>query len=92
MDNYAAIIDVRQFSSAVKHKTIFSVWDSLAKGKGMLLVNDHDPKPLYYQLAAEYPDMFTWRYLEQGPGCWRVEIYKTQVSGVNQETQIGGTD
>jgi len=39
-------------------------------------VNDHDPKPLYYQLEAEYPKQFSWTYLESGPTVWRVEIGK----------------
>ncbi|MEZ5160013.1 MAG: DUF2249 domain-containing protein [Marmoricola sp.] len=38
------------------------------------MVNDHDPKPLWYQFSAEYPDRFTWDYLESGPDVWRVRI------------------
>ena len=30
--------------------------------------------PLSYQFLAERPDTFGWRYLEQGPETWRVEI------------------
>ena len=41
------------------------------------MVNDHDPKPLYYQFAAEHKGEFTWDYLEQGPAVWRVRIGKT---------------
>ena len=39
-----------------------------------VLVNDHDPKPLYYQFAAERAGTFTWQDLEEGPEAWRVEI------------------
>jgi len=42
----------------------------------MILVNDHDPKPLYYQFAAEHPGRFEWNYLMAGPEVWRVEIKK----------------
>ena len=52
-------------------------WDTygqLAAGGGFELVNDHDPKPLYYQFEAEHPGQFTWEYLEQGPEVWRVRI------------------
>lgn len=76
MERYAATIDVRQFASAVKHKTIFTVWGTLTGGTCMLIVNDHDPKPLYYQLAAEYPEEFEWSYVENGPERWQVEIRK----------------
>jgi uncharacterized protein (DUF2249 family) len=37
-------------------------------------VNDHDPKPLYYQFQAEIGPKFEWQYLEQGPEVWRVRI------------------
>ncbi|MHB1250237.1 MAG: DUF2249 domain-containing protein [Polaromonas sp.] len=39
-------------------------------------MNDHDPKPLYYQFDAEHPGEFTWDYLESGPETWRVRIGK----------------
>ena len=38
------------------------------------LVNDHEPKPLYYQFMHERDGLFTWEYLEQGPETWRVRI------------------
>jgi len=37
-------------------------------------VNDHDPKPLRYQLAAERPNLFGWTYEAEGPDVWRVRI------------------
>lgn len=67
-------IDVRELPPPQKHPAIFAMYESLAPGESMLLLNDHDPKPLYYQMAAEMPDQFTWEYLEQGPEVWRVRI------------------
>jgi uncharacterized protein (DUF2249 family) len=46
----------------------------LEAGESFILVNDHDPKPLYYQFQAERTGEFTWEYLEQGPAAWRVRI------------------
>lgn len=40
----------------------------------MILVNDHDPLPLYYQFAAEHIGAFRWEYEESGPEVWRVRI------------------
>ena len=54
----------------------FSFVNELAVGRSFILVNDHDPKPLYYQLEAEYPKQFSWSYVESGPTVWRVEIAK----------------
>jgi len=39
-------------------------------------VNDHDPKPLYYQFQAELGPVFAWDYLETGPEVWKVRITK----------------
>lgn len=73
----ANIVDVRSLVPAQRHEKIFQLVDELAPGTSFILVNDHDPKPLYYQLAAEYPNQFSWTYLESGPVVWRVEIGKT---------------
>ena len=67
-------LDVRTQPPARRHELIFDTYDNLAPGEGFVLVNDHDPKPLYYQLAAEHPDQFSWDYLEEGPEAWRVRI------------------
>lgn len=72
----AEIIDVRSLVPAQRHAKIFERVEGLAAGAAFVLVNDHDPKPLYYQLEAEYPNQFSWTYLERGPDVWRVEIGK----------------
>ena len=70
-------LDVRKEVPARRHELIFETYGELAPGAGFVLVNDHDPKPLYYQFAAEHPDRFGWDYLEQGPEVWRVRIGRT---------------
>jgi uncharacterized protein (DUF2249 family) len=67
-------LDVREIPPARRHGLIFETFDGLAEGARFELVNDHEPKPLYYQLAAEHPGTFSWDYLEQGPEVWRVRI------------------
>jgi uncharacterized protein (DUF2249 family) len=76
MNEQARIVDVRQIAPARRHPMIFEAFESLAAGESFELVNDHDPKPLYYQFAAERAGQFTWEYLEQGPAAWRVRIGK----------------
>lgn len=71
-------VDVRTLVPAQRHAKIFQLVNELAAGSSFVLVNDHDPKPLYYQLEAEYPKQFSWTYLERGPEAWRVEIGKLQ--------------
>lgn len=67
-------LDVRVIPPRDKHPTIFRTFDSLASGQSMVILNDHDPKPLRYQLLAECPDTFDWTYEAQGPELWRVKI------------------
>ena len=69
-------IDVREIAPRLRHPLIFDTFDALATGEALLLVNDHDPKPLFYQFQAESPGEFTWEYLENGPDVWRVRIGK----------------
>jgi uncharacterized protein (DUF2249 family) len=69
-------IDVRPVVPKEKHPAIFSMFNSLLDGETMQLINDHDPKPLYYQMQAENTGQFEWQYVEQGPEVWRVNIKK----------------
>lgn len=69
-------IDVRTIVPRERHALIFRTFEGLAAGEGFELVNDHDPKPLWYQFQAEHSGRFSWEYREQGPEVWRVEIRK----------------
>ena len=68
------VLDIRTIPPAQRHPVIFDKFEGLNSNEGFVLVNDHDPKPLYYQFQAERTDQFTWDYLEQGPQAWRVRI------------------
>ncbi|HKI90398.1 MAG TPA: DUF2249 domain-containing protein [Draconibacterium sp.] len=69
-------IDVRPIVPREKHPAIFAKFNSLQSGEVMQLINDHDPKPLYYQMEAEISGQFEWEYAEQGPEVWKVNIKK----------------
>lgn len=67
-------VDVREIVPRERHPLIFNTFDALAAGTSMRLINDHDPKPLYYQLMAERAGKVEWEYLEEGPETWQVRI------------------
>ncbi len=69
-------IDVTVLEPRLKHPTIFNKFDQIKKGDAFVISNDHDPKPLYYQLLAERGNVFSWEYLENGPEIWQVKIEK----------------
>jgi len=87
------ILNVTLLEPRQKHPTIFVRFDELAEGESLTIHNDHDPKPLYYQLLGERGDIFTWEYLEQGPEWWKVRISK-RITGEGNETlgQIAAKD
>jgi regulator of cell morphogenesis and NO signaling len=79
------ILDVTVIEPRFKHPTIFDKFDSLLAGEAFIIHNDHDPKPLYYQLLAERGQVFIWDYLESGPEVWKVKIAK-KTEAENTET------
>jgi uncharacterized protein (DUF2249 family) len=52
------LLDVRRLDGPAKHATIHERFDRLGPGQALTIVNDHDPKPLYYELCAERADRF----------------------------------
>jgi len=73
------ILNVTLLEPRLKHSTIFERFDELISGESLILHNDHDPKPLFYQLSAQRGDIFSWEYLEQGPQLFRIKITKNQL-------------
>lgn len=69
-------IDVREIAPRDRHPLIFSTFRGLEGAESMEIINDHDPRPLYYQMNAEQPGEFSWDYIENGPYVWRVRITK----------------
>lgn len=69
-------LNVKDIVPKERHPLIFRTFDELEKGASFVLVNDHDPKPLYYQFLHEREGLFLWQYLEEGPEEWRVKITK----------------
>lgn len=72
------ILDVRTLAHGARHEIIFGRLHALRPGEILVIVNDHDPKPLRYQLDAAWPDSFGWEYLEEGPHEFRIAITKLQ--------------
>ncbi|ODT01948.1 MAG: aminotransferase [Mesorhizobium sp. SCN 65-20] len=74
------VIDVRTIARTERHPRIFATVEALAPGDAFVVVSDHDPRPLHYQLETSFPGKLTWDYLEQGPEVWRIEIGRKEVT------------
>ncbi len=75
-DHAPVEIDARAIPQRERHGRIFDAFDRLSLGGSLVLVNDHDPRPLSYQFETKRPGAFRWEYLERGP-VWRVRITRT---------------
>ncbi len=49
----ADTLDLREMPPPERHPKIFEAFDQVPSGEALQIINDHDPKPLYYQMAAE---------------------------------------
>lgn len=84
------VLDVTQLPPREKHPTVFQYFDALTSGDTLVIENDHDPKPLYYELLAERGDIFTWEYLEKGPEWYKVKmaLKSTDSQADNKEADL----
>ncbi len=69
-------LDLRPMPIPERHEKIFQIWDTLKPGQTLRIINDHDPKPLWYQFEVEYKDHYAWEYEQTGPNDWIVRIKK----------------
>ncbi len=67
-------LDLRNMPAFKRHDKIFQTWDTLQPGQILRIINDHDPKPLWYQFEVEYKGKYEWEYEQKGPEDWIVKI------------------
>jgi uncharacterized protein (DUF2249 family) len=48
-------LDLRDIPAPARHPKIHDTFAELDSGETLTLVNDHDPKPLFYEMQAEVP-------------------------------------
>ena len=70
------VMDVRPIPCSIKHGLIIRTWLELPVGDHFILLNDHDPIPLFYQFTAQWPQTFSWEYQVKAPDECRVKITK----------------
>ena len=47
-------LDLRELIPFKRHSKIFKNWNALKEGDVLRIINDHEPKPLYYMFQAEH--------------------------------------
>ena len=84
------VLDVREIPCSIKHGLILQTFRDMEVGQHFILVNGHDPVPLWYQFSAEWPETFTWEHLLKEPQEVRVKITKIKALGTDGEQLDGG--
>lgn len=69
-------LDVRVLPPPKKHVTIHEKLKQLKPGEALRITNDHDPRPLRFELDHDYPNRYAFDYLESGPETWLVDIVR----------------
>lgn len=46
-------LDLREVPPPERHPKIFEAFEELDSGEALTLVNDHEPRPLFYEMQAE---------------------------------------
>ncbi|AGB32695.1 hypothetical protein C488_08602 [Natrinema pellirubrum DSM 15624] len=83
--------DVREIPPKRRHEVLTDTFDRLEPGQGFVLVNDHDPEPLYHELRSTHGDVVGWEYASRDAGEWRVEIAKTDESDAATDDDVAAT-
>ena len=71
-------MDIRPFPPTERHEMFYKAFADIKPGEAFEFTNDHDPKPLYYQMEAESTEPFRWEYLLKGPDEWKVRVKKVK--------------
>jgi uncharacterized protein (DUF2249 family) len=80
MSSAALLLDVRTLPAPQRHPRIFALLDQLAPGQELVLINDHEPKPLRSQVQATQPECFAWEPRQTGVHEWTVRIRRLRPS------------
>lgn len=73
-------LDVREIPPVDRHTTIHERFAELDPGATLTIVNDHEPKPLYYEMAAEVDsfDPDGYRVEKEGDGTFVARFPKVE--------------
>ena len=55
-------LDLRDIPPAERHPMIHDAFADLESGEALTLINDHEPKPLFYEMQAEVEEFDAERY------------------------------
>jgi|AntDeeMetagen134_2_1112570.scaffolds.fasta_scaffold00196_8 uncharacterized protein (DUF2249 family) len=87
-------IDVREIPPNERHDRIHATFEGLDAGETLTIINDHDPKPLYYEMAAEVPtfDEDAYTLEREEPSKFVAQFPKVEADPTVDRADIGALD
>jgi len=76
-----SVIDVRPIPPPERHAKIFAAFDALAEGEELLLISDHEPRPLRAQFAERRAGSHVWMQRMIAQDEWRVTLRRAGARG-----------
>ncbi len=70
------VLDLRSVPLLKRQARILSAWRQLPTGALLRLINDREPRPLYYLFQATQRGRFEWCYEKEGPEEWIAVLRK----------------
>jgi len=67
-------LDVRSMPPAERHQQIFSLFEGLTMEQALLVISDHEPRPLHAQFEQRFPGGFSWQQRCLSEIHWEVAI------------------
>jgi uncharacterized protein (DUF2249 family) len=81
-------LDVRALIPIKRHEKLLKLFKDLSAGESFVFINDHDPKPLYYEFRSIFGDVVGWEYLQHDPGEWKVRVTRTEASEEDKDSKV----
>ncbi len=75
-DTITSTVDLRPLEPRARHDVVFSKIQSLEGGGAVTVVNDHNPKPLFYQIDALWPGAYSCTINQVDERTFTMEIVK----------------
>lgn len=69
-------LDVRSIPLPERHPQIFVLFGSLSVGQTLVLISDHEPRPLRAEFDRKQQGRFGWVQRQLGDGRWEVRIVR----------------
>jgi uncharacterized protein (DUF2249 family)/CRP-like cAMP-binding protein len=82
-------LDVRSLPPPERHRRIFALFASLHDGQALILISDHEPRPLRAEFNRVHGTQFVWMQRQLGDGRWEVRLCRPRAVGPDAAIEAG---